>query len=142
MKKWNSYFLKNKYYENYKSLRYVRTIQIYKLDEDKMTEILINYQWNEVLFSNAKIINLKRKDYEDINFIIRVTKENKEYDYIKLKSLPSNVDIDFIYNDDKIRIRFAHNVSIQDFFKENEYTLDNFKICEYMTEPLFKKENK
>lgn len=103
-----------------------------------MTEILINYKWNEVFLSNTKIINLQRKDYENISITLRVTKENDERDYIRLKSLPSNVDIDFYNDEDKIRIRFEHNESIQDFFKINRFSFEVFKICEITTEPLFK----
>lgn len=146
MKKPNNWFIKMfddydyvnglKMFGDYKE---EKTITNLAINEEKMTEILINYQWNEVYISNSKIIRLKNNDYSDISLTIRVKKEDK-YDYISLKSLPNNTETDFIYDDDKIRIRFAHNWDIQEFIKENEYFLNDFKISEYMTEPLFKKE--
>lgn len=148
MKKPNNWFIKMfddydyvnglKMFGDYKE---EKTITNLAINEEKMTEILINYQWNEVYISNSKIIRLKNNDYSDISLTIRVKKEDK-YDYISLKSLPNNTETDFIYDDDKIRIRFAHNWDIQEFIKENEYFLNDFKISEYMTEPLYKKENK
>lgn len=148
MKKPNNWFIKMfddydyvnglKMFGDYKE---EKTITNLAINEEKMTEILINYQWNEVYISNSKIIRLKNSDYGDISLTIRVKKEDK-YDYISLKDLPNNTETDFIYDDDKIRIRFAHNWDIQEFIKENDYFLNDFKISEYMTEPLFKKESK
>lgn len=108
-----------------------------------MTELLINYKWNEIFLNESKIISLKRENYGDISFMIRITKDNREntYDYISLKSLPNDVKMSFIYDEDKIRIRFAHNADLQEFIKENKYFLEDLKIYEVMTEPLFKKEN-
>lgn len=148
MKKPNNWFIKMfgdydyvnglKMFGDYKE---EKTITNLAINEEKMTEILINYQWNEVHIQDSKIIRLKNNDYNEISLTLRVKREDK-YDYISLKSLPNNTEIDFIYDDDKIRIRFAHNWDIQEFIKENEYFLNDFKISELMTEPLYKKENK
>lgn len=108
-----------------------------------MTEIIVNYQWNDLIFRNSKIIVLKREEFGDVSFMIRIIRkvnENEKYDYISLKSLSNDVKINFTYEEDNIRIRFPHNSAIQEFIKENKYALEDFKIYEIMTEPLFKKE--
>lgn len=106
-----------------------------------MTEIFINYKWNEVIIQHSKIMSLKNNEYGKVSFMLQVKNKKDEYDYISLKSLPYDTKINFNYDDDRIRISFANNADIQDFIKENEYFLKDFKISELMTEPLYKKEN-
>lgn len=148
MKKPNNWFIKM--FEDYDYVNGLKMFGDYKeektitnlaINEEKMTEILINYHWNEVYIQDSKIVRLKKNAYGENSLTIKIKKEDK-YDYITLKSLPNNTDTDFIYDEDRIRIQFATNWDIQDFITENKYFLEHFKIHEVMTEPLFKKENK
>lgn len=106
-----------------------------------MTNIIINYKWNEIIFTESKIVNFKREGYNDkISFVIRITKNENKYEYVGLTGLPRNVKMEFTYQEDSVRLYFETNVYIQDFVKENKYFLNEFDVKEVMTEPLFNKE--